>query len=155
MSKLKLRKYKADDFLNIGLMEYERKCREGQPVEKWALVKEKAGPAVTMFDADERIVFCCGVHDMWPGVGEIWGVFSPLTKEYPLIYFAVKELVDILFEKHGYVRLQAPLDPAGCPETIRLNELLGFRPEGLMRRYGPHGEDRVLYALIKEDKDAE
>ena len=148
MSKLKLREYKADDFLNIRLMEYEYKCREGQPVGLWALTNEKAGPAVTMVDADEQIIFCCGVRDMWPGVGEVWAVFSPLSEEYPLIYFSFEELLEITFK--DYVRLQTTIDPVDCPKAILFDERLGFKPEGLMKRYGPHGEDRVMYALVRE-----
>ena len=148
MTKLKVRPYKPEDFLNIELMDYERKCRESQPIERWAKTKEIVGPAVTVVDPQDRIVFCCGIHDMWPGVGEIWAVFSPLAKKYPHTWIVAKYLLDIEFK--NYVRLQAALDPVDCPEAIRFDERLGFKPEGLMKRYGPHGEDRIMYALVKE-----
>ncbi len=151
MTKLSVRPYKAEDFLNIELMDYERKYREGQPVELLAQAKEKLGPAVTVSDPAGEIVFCCGIHDMWSlgsGVGEIWAVFSPLAKKYPHTWIVAKELLDITFK--DYVRLQAPLDPISCPEAIRFDERLGFKPEFLMRRYGPHGEDMIMYALVKE-----
>ncbi len=152
MTKLSVRPYKAEDFLNIELMDYERKYREGQPVELLAQAKEKLGPAVTVSDPEGEIVFCCGIHDMWSvgsGVGEIWAVFSPLAKKYPHTWIVAKELLDINFK--DYVRLQAPLDPISCPETIRFNERLGFKPEALMKRYGPHGEDMIMYALVKDE----
>ncbi|HEC61757.1 MAG TPA: N-acetyltransferase [bacterium] len=150
MTKLIVRVYVEEDFLNIELMTYEKKCREGQPVEIWAHIKKTAGPAFTVTSPDGEIVFCCGIHDMWPGVGEIWAVFSPLAKKYPHTWIVAKHLLDITFK--DYVRLQAALDPVDCPEAIRFDERLGFKPEGLMKRYGPRGEDRVMYALVREAK---
>lgn len=151
MTRLTVREYKPADFLNIELMEYERKYREGQPVELWAKIKKQIGPVVTVIDPDGEIVFCCGIHNMWPGVGEIWAVFSPLAKKYPHTWIVAKELLDSYFTQQDYVRLQAALDPLGCPEAIRFDERLGFKPEGLMKRYGPHGEDMILYSLVKEE----
>ena len=151
MTKLSVRDYQPEDFLNIELMDYEKKCREGQPIEQWAQIKEKLGPAFTVIDPAGKIVFLCGIHDMWPGVGEIWAVFSPLAKKYPHTWIVAKELLDITFE--DYVRLQAALDPVGCPEAIRFDERLGFKAEGLMSRYGFHGEDMIMYALVRDKEN--
>ena len=148
MTKLTVRQYEPKDFLNIELMDYEKKCREGQPVERWAYIKKTAGPAVTVVDPQGQIVFCCGIHIMWAGVGEIWAVFSPLAKKYPHTWIVAKHLLEIEFK--DYVRLQAALDPVNCPESIRFDKRLGFKPEGLMKRYGPHDEDMIMYALVKE-----
>jgi len=134
-------------------MDYERECRKGQPIAEWAVFKKKAGPAFTVEDPEGRIVFICGIHNMWPGVGEIWAVFSPLARKYPYTWVAAKHLLAL--HMLNYVRLQAALDPKDCPEAIRFDERLGFKPEGLLRRYGPHGEDRILYALVKEKKNGE
>lgn len=150
MTKLIVRDYKATDFLDIELMDYEKKCREDQPVEMMAKLKKILGPAVTVVDPDGEIVFCAGIHNLWPGVGEIWAVFSPLAKRYPDTWIVARRLLDRYFS-NGYVRLQAALDPVDCPEAIRFDERLGFKPEGLMKRYGPHGEDMIMYALVKDE----
>ena len=150
MTKLTVRPYEPVDFLNIELMDYEKKCREGQPIKQWAYIKKISGPAVTVVDPFGEIVFCAGIHNMWSGVGEIWAVFSPLAKKYPDTWIIARKLLNQYFSQNGYVRLQAALDPKECPESIRFDERLGFKPEGLMRRYGTHGEDMIMYALVKE-----
>ena len=152
MTYLKIRPYVPEDFLNIELMEYERKCREGQPVERWAIINYEAGPAWTVVAPDGEIVFCCGLRDMWTGVAEIWAVFSPAAKKYPGTLMAAKSLMKSAW-RMGYDRIQAALDPVGCPEAIRFDEKLGFSQEGILRRYGPHGEDRIMYAALRGDCD--
>jgi hypothetical protein len=148
MTRLRIRDYEPQDFLDIELMDYEKRYREGMPITPWAKLKKYLGPAYTVVDAQGRIVFCTGIHDLWPGVGEIWAVFSPLAREYPYTWIAAKKL--LAGGMQMYHRLQAPLDPVGCPEAIRFDERLGFKPEGMMRKYGPHGEDMIMYALVRE-----
>jgi len=152
MTRLKVRDYEPEDFLNIEPTEKEMLYRKDQPLAQWALTKKLAGPTATVVDDEGNIVFCCGIMDFWPGVGEIWAVFSPLAQKYAHTWIVAKELLAAHLK--NYVRLQAPLDPAGRPEAIRFDERLGFKPEGLMRHYGPHGEDMIMYALVKENGDA-
>jgi len=149
MTKLTVRDYEPEDFLDIEVMDYERSCREGMPLAEWALFKKHAGPAYTAVDPEGKIVACWGVHTMWDGVGEMWAVFSPLAKKYAHTWVIAKAMMRGLMQI--YHRLQAPLDPVACPEAIRFDERLGFKPEGLMRRFGPHGEDMVMYALVRDN----
>jgi len=148
MTRLSVRSYEVNDYLDIELMDYEREYRKGQPVDVWAVVNKTSGPAFTVVDPEGRIVFICGVHDVWGRVGEIWAVFSPLAKVYPHTWQVAKLLLEVEFE--NYDRLHAPLDAKQCPEAIRFDERLGFKPEGLMRKFGPHGEDMIMYALVRE-----
>jgi hypothetical protein len=148
MTRLRIRDYEPRDFLDIRPSEYERNYRKGMPVAQWATLKKHLGPAYTAVDAEGQIVGCFGVHNMWPGVGEIWAVFSPLAGRYPYVLVAAKRMIAGLMQI--YRRLQAPLDPIACPEAIRFDERLGFKPEGMMRKFGPHGEDMIMYALVKE-----
>lgn len=149
MTKLRVRAYEPEDFLDIEIMNYERACRENMPLAAWAMFKKEAGPAVTVVDPQEQIVAMAGIHNMWPGVGELWAVFSLLARHYPHIWIVSRQVFNSW--KVSYHRLQAALDPVNCPEAIRFDERLGMRPEGLMRKYGPHGEDRVMYAWVRCD----
>jgi len=152
LTRLQMRVYKPEDFLAIEPLDSEKKNREGQDVAKWAELHGKAGPAMTCVDLQGEIVFCCGVHDFWPGVGEVWASFSPLARRYPHTLQAIKWVLhELCFKKFNYRRIQAVV---GLDDNaaIRFDEKhLGFKKEGIMRRYGPHGEDRILYALLRED----
>lgn len=148
MTNLTVAPYVAADFEEIELTGHEASVREEQPVQIWATTHEMAGPAFTIRNPEGVIVYLLGVHDMWEGVGELWGSTSPLTSMYPDILRIGNELFGTL--KEAYVRLQAIIDPAFM-SGVRLVEHLGFQKEGLLRKYGPRGEDNVMYALVRED----
>lgn len=151
MTRLQMRAYKPEDFLAIEPLDSEKKNREGQDVAKWAELYATAGPAVTFTDPEGGIVFCCGVTDLWPGVGQVWALFSPLARRYPHTLQAMKWAVRHLFEKYEYVRIQTTI-AVDNEAAIRFDEKhLGFKREGIMRRYGLHGEDHILFALLKEN----
>ena len=153
MIKLIVREYKADDFATICLSKVEAANQIGQPIEEWGEYHKTHGPAATVTDQEDQVVFCFGIHHKWAGCGEVWAIYSPLAKKYANTLRVTKMLLGCLDRQFGYYRFQAAID-ARFPETVRFIEHLGFRQEGVMRRYGPHGEDRILYALVKEDKDA-
>ena len=153
MTKLTAREYEVDDFITIQLSEVELLNQIGQPIEEWGEYHRRHGMAVTVEDPAGEIVFCFGVHHKWTGVGEVWAVYSPLVQKYAMSLRLTQSFLKTLEEQFGYYRLYATVD-IRFPETVRFVEKLGFEAEGLMRRHGPHGEDRMMYALVKENEDA-
>jgi len=147
MTKLKLRDYEPLDYLAIDVSEQEMRHRLGQPLARHALF-HKLGLCYTAVDPEGRIVACGGLHRVWSGVGELWLVVSPLAREYPYILVAWRNILAGWLQWHH--RVQATVDPQ-WPEAVRLVEHFGFRAEGLMHRHGAHGEDEMLYALVKEE----
>ncbi len=150
MTHLTMRKFKAEDLIMMEVLEIERKRRNGRPVAVWAEIHEKTGPAYTFIDDEGRTVFCCGVDILWPGVGEAWACFSPLAERYPHVLQCMKWVVKEAFPRWGLWRLQAIL-AVDDDAAIRMDERLGFKRESVLRRYGSHGEDRYMYAIVKED----
>lgn len=99
---------------------------------------------------DGRIVGCAGVRPMWPGVGEAWAVFSgeALIRPFALFRAATRGLAAIEAAQ-GLRRVQATAHD-GHAAAARFLEALGFRREGLLRRYGLWGEGNYyLYARVK------
>lgn len=108
------------------------------------------GPAFTGYDPETRdVVFCCGVQKIFNHSGEAWVVLQ--DKSYIGSFRKVKE---ILFFLLGiFSRIQAVVDK-NTPESIRFVEHLGFEREGELRRYGPHGEDMIMYAIMGFSREA-
>ena len=147
MTHLQVAPYQAADYLSIELSEYEKEYRADQPVAVWAQGHFLAGPAFTARAPDGDIVFMIGVHRIWPGVGEFWCVAAPGISQHPHVLVTGREL--FLRLSAGHVRVQATVNHKH-EEGVRLVEHFGFRPEGLMRRYGPNGNDFIMYSIVRE-----
>jgi len=105
-----------------------------------------AGRAVAVLDNG----FCLGAYGwilFWPGVSRAWALFSQvLLDEYPTV-LARHVLHDL---EHGEQdlklhRIEATVTDAHS-KAVAFLEWLDFRCEGLMRHYGPDGQDYWLYA---------
>ena len=146
MTKLRIRDYEPADFLDIEVSEYEMKARIGIPLAQQAWIKKHSGPCYTLVDPEDRIVACCGISNFWPGVGELWITLSPLVHKYPYTVIALRKLLEAV--KQWYVRIQAT-SPVGYPDLVSFNKHFGAKFEGVLRKYGPHGESHLLYAWVK------
>ncbi len=148
MTRLVLRPYKPEDFTSIKLDPRVVLGRTGQPIEAWALSHKLAGPCATFIDPEGEIVACGGIHDKWDGLGEVWGVFSPLASKYLHTFRAVVGAIEFACSYFRYTRLQCAVDPT-WGAAVRFIERLGFHRECIMKRYGPNDIDYALYAYLK------
>lgn len=92
-----------------------------------------------------------GVRIKWPGTGVAWAVVStdvPM-KAWHRITTKAAETIRIAHAR-GMVRIEAHVrhDFNG---GHKLMAALGFHSEGLLRMYGPDGQDYVSYARIDGD----
>lgn len=106
---------------------------------------EKDRYAYTGIEGD-RILFCAGVVEYWPGRGEAWAILDQALKtDFLKVHNAVKRFLDICPLK----RIEATVDfefEAGH----RWVELLGFRLEAeRMQSYRMDGGDASLYARVR------
>ena len=102
------------------------------------------GRTYTAFN-DEQIIAFSGVLERWEGYGTAWTYI--LTKDrYDLLFItrAVKSFIETCCD---YRRLELTV-AKDFDAGHRWATLLGFSPEGVMRRYDPSGRDHVLYARI-------
>lgn len=110
-----------------------------------------SSPAVTLRDSDGQIIACMGLLSLWSGVSEAWVVTSPLAVRYPvLLYRTVNKYLWSTIRSLGLRRVQAVVRKDFYTGHAFLQSL-GFRPEGLMPRYGNGGADCVRYALLPEE----
>jgi hypothetical protein len=95
------------------------------------------------------ILRCCGIVDMWPGVGEAWFIASSKIHENvrPFIRFAKTDVMDVVVEQNKLWRVQG-VCKADWPAARRFARLMGFEEEGLMRKYGPEQADYMRIAKV-------
>lgn len=105
--------------------------------------------AVTLVEEDTGLVVAVGgVLPLWKGVGDVWMVGSDLIDQHPkALYRLAASMLREATVGLELRRLQCSVDPM-FPEHIRFIERLGFVSEGLMRKFGPCGEDHVRYAKV-------
>jgi hypothetical protein len=113
-----------------------------------------AGPAWTGWHA-ARPLGCGGLALAWRGRAQAWCVLAPDIPRtaWPAIHRAVARRLAQAAEVFELRRIEAEA-MFGYPPAARWLRLLGFEAEGVMRNYGPHGEDFLRFARVPSDPRA-
>ena len=91
-------------------------------------------------------VACVGLVLQDWGKAEAWTLFSNSFQNHVLtIYRLIKTGLKMAFHEKNLSRIQATIDPS-YPATVKWIESLGFEYEGRLRKYGPLGQDFLMYA---------
>jgi len=105
------------------------------------------GRAIAIVDFDT----CLGAYgyiEMWPGVARIWALFSETLLTHYWVSLS-KNVRILVLEDSTYHRIEATCHHNDKSGAVFL-EWLGFQQEGLMRKYGPTGENFYLYARVRD-----
>lgn len=109
----------------------------------------KKGVCYTLLLDGEPVV-SSGIIHIGFNRGEAWTLVSSLFYKHRKTCFKrIKEMVGIIAQSMELVRVQSTIR-ADKPWADRWMKHLGFEREGLMKRFGPNGEDFVLYSRIFE-----
>jgi hypothetical protein len=103
------------------------------------------GPCATLIDAEA--IACGGIAFIFKETGEIWLRLS-LKGRGPNAVREIKVQMFRWIEEYHLDRLQATAQ-ARWQEDCDFLEWLGMKPEGLMRKFGPHGLDQYRYAWVR------
>jgi len=104
-------------------------------------------PARTL-SIDGKILAIVGLTPIYAKVGEFWAIISPDVAQKPVAFArAVKDLLESYCEAHKLVRVQIVV-PRPVKEAFDFALFLGFEPEGILKKYGPLGEDYVMMGRI-------
>lgn len=87
-----------------------------------------------------------GILPVWEGVGEIWLIPTRLAKTKPVSLARHIKLGLLDMEKSLELRRLQAVVRCGFDRGHDLVKFLGFQSEGVMRKYGPDGEDYERYA---------
>jgi RimJ/RimL family protein N-acetyltransferase len=118
-----------------------------QENEGWVDSLKGQGPAYT-FLADGQVVGCAGITLLGWGRGEAWTLFSPLFyQNVRKVFKSIKEKLPDVQKEHGLRRIQA-ISRTDFEEGERFLKHLGFEKEGVLKSFGPGGEDVSIFGRI-------
>ena len=128
---------------------YETNIRErdagiSEDIEELSTAWERQGPAYTII-IDEAIVFCGGFILMGWNRAEAWTLMSDLFYKYPKSCFKIcRDYTNKIVKEYRLRRVQAIID-IDFDAGVRFAERLGFEEEGILKSYGPEGEDMLMF----------
>jgi hypothetical protein len=144
---LRIREYKPKDYIVINRRHFDSLTFLSFPNPEAIAQSLLKGPAFTLTNGVP--IACGGILPLWAGVGEGWVVTSPLVEKYPVLFAkTVWRTTFELLKNSDLDRIQTVID-AQHTVSQKWAERMGFRNEGLMRKY-LGGRDFYRYALIKE-----
>jgi len=146
--KLDIRPFKAEHAMQLELRPEESEAKENLDLYKqFAYMRYTNGPARSLY-YHSKLLYCCGIILMYPGVGSAWIVCDKAIKGFgrECLYYTGK-LLDEHIKQHKLHRVQAEIKSSvDCFHKFILR--LGFEEEGTMRKYGPDESDYILYSRI-------
>lgn len=109
---------------------------------------EAMGPAFSA-ELDGKILGAAGVAILWKGVGEAWVWVPQEVVVHPLFFHRnVKAMMAEVKQMKKLVRIQTTVKVRDVTANQWIKRL-GFKAEGVMRRWGPDGEDHIRYAIVE------
>ena len=101
-------------------------------------------------DETDRPLGFGAIYSWWPGVAEGIIGMSEEVLDHPLWFCRIiKGKINECMKTMNLWRIQTTVK-AGMPERCRWIARMGFKKEGLMRKYSFDKSDWYLYALVKE-----
>ena len=144
---IELRKYQPEDYMTIQRRHFDSLTFLNFPDPRAIAMNLARGPAYTLTNGE--IIGCGGILPLWKGVGEAWVISSPQVEKHPIafartIWRKLFELIDSM----GLERVQSLVDAEHKVSMVWV-ERMGFKQEGLMRKY-MDGRDFIRYAWVRE-----
>lgn len=131
--------FKPEHIAQINLQEQQRGAISHLEGSDYADVL-RSGSAISVV-SDDRMLASGGVF-VRMGIGTVWALFATDAGAH---FLALHHAALRIIEAQRLRRIEATTE-THFAQGSRWLELLGFRREGTMRKYGPAGEDHYLYA---------
>ena len=105
------------------------------------------GTATAMLDG--TVLACAGVKQLWPGVGDMWAVFSPRIDDHKTTMARIaKTVLKNAMTVGQFHRIQCYVI-ASFTRGLRLAQFLGFKEEGFAKQYTIDRDDCFLFAITR------
>ncbi len=144
--------YEPRHAVDIVLRRHESGVRNLPEFEKWAEAAASLGPAWSAVGEDGTVYGCGGLKIMWPGVAESWILLFDGIEENGFrqeVYLQVVKLMIRVVNDFNLHRIQAHCK-TDYPLNMKFLENMGFKREGIMRKFGFDKSDHYMYAWVRE-----
>lgn len=136
--------------MNLETIHYHSRHLEklkAKSIHAHEMPKEINGTAMTVMAGKEPIAIIGGFF-FTPTVLHAWGLISEHVHKYPIAFHkTVCDIISFYEEKKFVKRIQVEVRLDYKPGQ-RWLEAMGFSREGIMKSFGPLGEDHVLYGRV-------
>lgn len=114
------------------------------------LAEERAKHQSIAGFVNDECVGVGGIEPLWEGVGEAWLMLSNKVADYPIpAYLTIRDGMEELIENNKLTRIQSWVR-VDFAKAHKMMKHLGFKAEGVARKYTPDGADCILFGLIRE-----
>lgn len=142
-----IRPLQKGDFVYENLRDYEKKFADKFGLEQQEETFLRTTHPFTLI-VNNEIIGSAGFHIYWPGVAEVWLCANKsFERNWFKAVICIKKKIEWMIEENGVKRFQAPISA-----TLELNQKfvkwLGFSAEGYMRKFGPWGDDYIMYSKV-------
>ena len=115
---------------------------------QYAKKLDAPGQSFTAIDEQGNIVCSAGIFDVWKGVGEAWLLGSSILNERGIaLTRIIARRFKVIIKTQKYKRIQSVVH-SDWEISQKFVKFLGFKNEGLMKNYGPDGDDYIRYSII-------
>ena len=138
----------------VGIVAQPMQAADGHRVHEWGLEQwtpvEHASRIAWSAFSGGRCVAAGGIYEYWKGRGGAWMMVGSDVRGARMVPIH-RKVEAAIFEAHslGMVRIETAVR-CGFEAGVRWIEMLGFRREGVFRRYSPDGSDHYAYAKVLE-----
>ena len=148
---IEVKPFKAEDMLWVlehGVKEFGFKTVPNEELKTMAKEREASGKCITGW-VDGEIIGVAGIDLLWENVGDIWLMLTPLIhKHLKEGYKCIREGMKKLIDEHKLRRVQS-YGRVDFPACHILFKHLGFKVEGMAKKYTSDGVDCILYSKVK------
>jgi len=97
----------------------------------------------------DELVAVGGVVQFWNGVGEVWMVLGSKAAEHKIeVVRQARRVIEMAFIELKLWRVQA-VERVDFEDAIRFTKHLGFKTEGVLRKYTPDKSDVYMTSIVK------
>lgn len=126
-----------------------KKILERSPRYKYAICQNSIGKTGRL---DGVIIGICGITQIASYLGEGWAYFADTMPKGSIK--VIKEIRKFIQAQKHIRRIQCTVDIHNF-SALKYARVLGFKPEGILRAFGPDGHDHVMFTIINRNLEWE